>query len=80
MRINHLVTCNSVVCRLALAFLPTLLAFVVVQPGLPAGFCQSPPVGYNYDEAKVGAYTLPDPLVMASGKRVANSSEWTKRR
>ena len=35
----------------------------------------------NYDESKVPAYTLPDPLVMADGKRVADAQTWrTKRR
>ena len=35
----------------------------------------------NYDEAKVRAYTLPDPLVMADGKRVTDAGTWrTKRR
>ena len=35
----------------------------------------------NYDEAKVGTYTLPDPLVLANGKRVKDAKTWwTKRR
>jgi len=35
----------------------------------------------NYDESKVPAYTLPDPLVMADGKRVTDAQTWrTKRR
>ena len=34
----------------------------------------------NYDEAKVSAYTLPDPLVMANGQRVASAGMWTARR
>jgi hypothetical protein len=35
----------------------------------------------NYVEAKVAPYTLPDPLVMANGQRVANAQTWsTKRR
>lgn len=35
----------------------------------------------NYDESKVAAYTLPDPLMMANGQRVKNAAEWrTKRR
>jgi hypothetical protein len=34
----------------------------------------------NYDESKVAAYTLPDPLVMANGQRVKNASEWRDRR
>jgi hypothetical protein len=34
----------------------------------------------NYDESKVGSYTLPDPLVRANGKRVTSASAWTKQR
>ncbi len=31
---------------------------------------------YNYDESKVGTYTLPDPLVTESGKPVSTAQEW----
>lgn len=34
----------------------------------------------NYDEAKVGTYTLPDPLVLADGRPVANASSWYSQR
>ena len=34
----------------------------------------------NYDEAKVGNYTLPDPLVLQSGKRVADTATWVRER
>ncbi len=35
----------------------------------------------NYDEAKVGTYTLPDPLKLNDGKPVRNAKTWwTKRR
>ena len=30
----------------------------------------------NYDEAKVGTYVLPDPLVMADGKPVKDAKTW----
>jgi len=33
-----------------------------------------------YDEAKVPAYTLPDPLRFEDGKPVASPADWTKRR
>lgn len=39
---------------------------------------QPPPP--NYDEAKVGSYRLPDPLVFANGKPVRNAAEWKARR
>lgn len=34
----------------------------------------------NYDESKVGTYTLPDPLVLANGERVRDAQTWMKRR
>src|SRR5882724_9337239 len=34
----------------------------------------------NYDESKVGTYTLPDPLVSESGGRVRTAAEWTTKR
>jgi len=37
-------------------------------------------VPVNYEEAKTGAYTLPDPLKFADGKSVRNAKEWTKKR
>ena len=38
------------------------------------------PTGHvsNYDEAKVGAYILPDPLVLVNGKPVRNAKTWFK--
>ena len=41
----------------------------------PAG-----PPGYNYDETKVGTYTLPDLMLTAGGKRVTDKAGWTSRR
>jgi hypothetical protein len=38
----------------------------------------SQPAGFNYDEAKVPPYTLPDPLVTAKGKRVTDINTWNK--
>ncbi|GAB3690123.1 acetylxylan esterase [Spirosoma flavus] len=35
---------------------------------------------FNYDEAKVGTYTLPDPLTSKDGKAVKTKSAWTSRR
>lgn len=44
-----------------------------------AAWAQAP--GANYDEAKVGNYTLPDPLRMQSGQMVKDAATWrTKRR
>lgn len=38
------------------------------------------PHSANFDESKVLAYTLPDPLVLNNGKRVKNAKMWWKRR
>lgn len=34
----------------------------------------------NYDEAKVGKYTLPDPLVLKDGRPVRDAATWTNQR
>src|SRR5665213_932516 len=34
----------------------------------------------NYDEAKVGTYTLPDPLKLNNGKAVRDAKTWTTKR
>ena len=34
----------------------------------------------NYDEAKVGIYTLPDPLVLADGRPVHDARTWFEKR
>ncbi len=34
----------------------------------------------NYDESLVGTYTLPDPLLLANGKRVKDAKTWTEKR
>jgi hypothetical protein len=38
------------------------------------------PAGFNYDEAKVPAYTLPDPLINAAGQRVSDANAWQNSR
>lgn len=35
---------------------------------------------FNYDESKVGTFTLPDPLVSRSGKKVTDVAGWERRR
>jgi hypothetical protein len=34
----------------------------------------------QYDDAKVPQYTLPDPLLLLNGKKVASTRTWTKKR
>src|SRR5262245_5992267 len=45
-----------------------------------AAVAQAEKPGINYDEAKVPPYTLPDPLVMADGTKVADAETWIKQR
>jgi hypothetical protein len=55
------------------------------QPA-PAQPAPAPPpavvagIPVNYDEAKVGSYTLPDPLVLANGTRVTDAAAWVRAR
>jgi hypothetical protein len=59
---------------LRLQYLPLIAALFFCNP---AG-AQTPST--NYDEAKVGAYTLPDPLVFNNGKPVRSARDWKRRR
>src|SRR5439155_21476891 len=34
----------------------------------------------NYDESKVGTYTLPDPLMLSNGKPVRDARTWIEKR
>ncbi|HEY3836220.1 MAG TPA: acetylxylan esterase [Bryobacteraceae bacterium] len=55
-------------------------------PATPAAAAQKKPptevagIPVNYDEAKVGSYTLPDPLTLDSGKKVRDAKTWTEKR
>ena len=39
---------------------------------------QAQDIPVNYDEAKIPAYTLPDPLRSADGKKITTKEEWSK--
>lgn len=57
----------------------TLVCFIAAaQPKAPPAEVAGIPV--NYDEAKAGAYTLPDPLVLQDGQPVRDAKTWTERR
>jgi hypothetical protein len=53
-------------------------ALALVASGV-AAMAQGPPRA-NYDESKVGAFALPDPLTFNDGKPVHTTREWMKRR
>src|SRR5688572_15751009 len=38
------------------------------------------PAGANYDESKIPAYSLPDPLVCADGTPVKTAADWNDKR
>lgn len=50
-----------------------------LRPGAN-GMNREAPNAANYDEAKVNAYTLPDPLVCNDGTKVAAPDEWWRKR
>ncbi len=57
------------------------LFFVLVCPAaMEFGAARNMPRPVNIDESKVPPYTLPDPLVMANGKKVTTAEMWTKKR
>jgi hypothetical protein len=58
---------SSLVVVLALVFAPCLLR-------------ATDPPNTNYDEAMVGTYTLPDPLVCADGTKVTDARTWIEKR
>lgn len=44
------------------------------------GLCHAAEPPINYDESKVPAYTLPDPLAMLDGQRVTDAATWRQKR
>lgn len=44
---------------------------------VPKTQTQEPPPDTNYDEAKVGSYVLPDPLLCWDGRKVTTRKRWT---
>ncbi|HTS26493.1 MAG TPA: hypothetical protein VMH81_11510 [Bryobacteraceae bacterium] len=57
---------------------PTAILSAVILWAAPAQPLQRIPV--NYDESKVGQYTLPDPLVTLDSTRVRDAATWNSRR
>lgn len=48
--------------------------------GVFSGALQAQPKGFNYDEAKVPKYSLPDPLINGEGKPVEAGRTWKSQR
>ena len=58
------------------------LSFLIAASGLALrpGELPAAPADANYDESKVPAYTLPDPLTREDGTKVTSAAEWPARR
>ena len=52
---------------------------LVLAFSLGTACCAEPP-GTNYEESKVPAYTLPDPLLNLDGTKVEDAAAWKERR
>ncbi len=46
-------------------------------PFFAFALCAAAQMNYNFDESKVGPYTLPDPLTMIDGQKVRDAATWT---
>ena len=53
---------------------------VCAQPRPPADPKPVAGIPVNYDESKVGSYTLPEPLTLAGGKPVRDAQTWLAKR
>ncbi len=67
----------SSLCRWSIVFLLGAAAKAQTEKAPPSVVAGIP---VNYDEALVGNYTLPDPLVLANGKPVRDAKTWTEKR
>jgi hypothetical protein len=67
-------------------YLRALVVIAMTTLSISTAFCQTPPaavvagIPVNYDEALVGTYTLPDPLILLNGKPVKNAKTWNQKR
>jgi hypothetical protein len=64
-----------------------LTTVCVIQTLSPAAYSQTTNaptmvagIPVNYDESKVGDYTLPDPLTLTNGRKVKDQASWIKQR
>ncbi|MBT4665838.1 MAG: acetylxylan esterase [Opitutae bacterium] len=57
-----------------------LLTILSLSSMLDPMFLEAQPKGYNYEEAKVPKYNLPDLLVCLDGSKVKDADDWVKKR
>lgn len=58
----------------------SLFCLAVAMSGVVSSTLHAQPAGFNYDEAKVPKYSLPDPLITGDGKPVEDAKAWQSRR
>ena len=56
------------------------MKYIITMFLVLAAVASAQPAGANYDESKVGSYTLPDPLVLSNGDQVKDVKTWEQRR
>src|SRR5581483_6859268 len=71
---NHFSTCLIAIAAISLDAQVTQTPAPKPPPSVVAG------IPVNYDEAKVGTYTLPDPLKLNDGKPVKDAKTWFQKR
>src|SRR5882762_1297136 len=64
--------------RISAAMMLSACAAIAQADKPPAAVVAGIPV--NYDEARIGSYTLPDPLLLANGKPVRDAKTWNEKR
>jgi len=57
----------------------TVACSILLSIPIVLAYRQDPPTA-NYDESKVGTYSLPDPLVFSDGTPVKSARDWPRRR
>jgi hypothetical protein len=73
--------CDALLCCVLILLLQPSKAQTPAPPTPSPAPTVIADIPVNYDEAKVGTYTLPDPLKLNDGKPVRNAKTWyTKRR
>ncbi len=66
--------------RFGVALKAIAAVFIFGAVFLPVANAQKTSHGRNYNEANVGVYSLPDPLLGKDGKRIADAGSWKARR
>jgi hypothetical protein len=75
----------AIPCVALAASLAGCIAWGQTAPPAPPKKASTPPtevagIPVNYDESRIGSYTLPDLLVLADGKPVRDAKTWTSKR